>query len=814
MPVISAIYPLILSDSMTIGWNTRVAKLRVSFHVLISAFMLMPAIASGADGKESAFDFKTLESLGYTADVANFFSKEARFLPGVNTVNIQINAAQTYTVDARFNADGQLCVDHALLTALKLRQVKLASDCDAFSTLWPTAVTKAYPGQFRLELMLPEDAFDPEQDDYQRGGRALLLNYNLFGQQIAGNNADLRFFQGLFEPGVNLSNWVIRNHSSVSSGLGNNRYTSEETSASRVVESLKSVLQLGQFGSNSDTFAGLPMVGAQLYSDSAQLSTSQLVVPIKGVANTNATVEIRQRGRTIYRTVVAPGPFSLNNISNFSNGVPTDVEIIEEDGRRQRFSVSNALSINAYQEASSYQVGLGRYRNPNAVADITVDAPLLATAELAFSPANRQRITTGGLLSDEYQNLTLKSSYAGTERGWLAGGISYSRAKYNQQGYQLDMQAQTTLGGNFSTSLSTLYRSEDYLTADVVLSGLAYQQESSSQTLRNATSAAITWAHPRWGAFSYVASHNQYYHTGDSGMVHTLSSSQRWGNATLSLNLQSSAFGQSAYASLSLPLGQGTLNNRVQSSDNSVSLGSTYQGSWGENRGYSVGITGSSNQHRVSGTANMSTPYAQLGTGISQASNHSRSVSLSASGAVAYANGTMATSSQAIGDTFAIVSIPEQRNLRVQAPGSGSTLTNRAGNAILPALQPYTTATAQIDTKTLPLNIRLNSTTVDFALARGSVASKHFTVTETRQLLLTIRDTNNTLIPVGATVLNGNGQFMGTVIGDGNVMLTNDDIGQPLRIKIMNQSECRVDYQAPTQFDANTLYETAEAVCS
>jgi outer membrane usher protein FimD/PapC len=254
-------------------WSTRMTTLRVSFYSLISACLLLPAISKAANEKSPEFDLKTLAALGYTADVAEFFGKEARFLPGVNTVNIQINAARSYTVDARFNADGQLCVDNALLVALKLRQPKLASECEELSTLWPTALVRTYPGQFRLELMLPEEAFDPEQGDFQYGGHALLLNYNLFGQQISGNNADLRFFQGLFEPGVNLSNWVVRNRSSVSSGLGNSRYTSEETSALRAVESLKSVLQLGQFGSNSDSFSGLPLFGAQLYSDSAQFST-------------------------------------------------------------------------------------------------------------------------------------------------------------------------------------------------------------------------------------------------------------------------------------------------------------------------------------------------------------------------------------------------------------------------------------------------------------------------------------------------------------------------------------------------------------
>lgn len=782
--------------------------LRVLFYSLLTTCMLFPVISKAAE-----FDLKTLAALGYTPDVAEFFGKEARFLPGVNTVNIQVNVARSYTVDARFNADGQLCIDNTLLAALKLRQNKLASDCEALSTLWPSALIKAFPGQFRLELMLPEEAFDPEQDDFQRGGYALLLNYNLFGQQVSGNNTDLRFLQGLLEPGLNVSNWVVRNRSSVSSGLNGDRYTSEETSASRAVESLKSVLQLGQFGSNGDAFSGLPIVGAQLYSDSAQFSASQLIVPIKGVANTNATVEIRQRGRTIYRTVVAPGPFSLTNISNFSNGVPAEVEIIEEDGRRQRFSVTNALDINAYQEASRYQLGLGRYRNPAANADIPTDSPLLATGELAFSPGARQQVTAAGLLTGDYQNLMVKGSYSGTERAWLAGGIAYAWAKDDQQGYQLDAQGQIMLGGNLSTSLSTLYRSESYQTADDALSGLAYRQGPEAQTLRNATSAAVTWAHPRWGAFSYVASHNQYHHSGNSDVTHMLSSSQRWGSTTLSLSLQSSAFGQMAYASLSLPLGNGTLSNRVQKVDDSLSMGSTYQGRWGENRGYSVGVTGSEKQQRVSGTANLNTAYAQLAAGVSQSSNQSRAASLLASGAVAYANGDVATSSQPIGDTFAIVSIPDQGNLRVQAPGSGATLTNRSGKAILPALQPYTTATAQIDTKTLPLNLRLDSTTTDFALARGSVASKRFAVTEIRQLLLTVRDTKGMPMPVGASVLNGSGQFTGTVIGDGNVMLSNDEIGQPLRIKVMNQSDCQVSYQAPTQFDANAIYEVADAVC-
>lgn len=787
----------------------------LTFYSLVTSCLLLSPLASAAKQEKPAFDIKTLENLGYTADIAEFFSKEARFLPGINTVKIQINAAYTYTADARFDEQGQLCIDDALLSSLKLKPLKLASSCESLATLWPSAHVKAYPGQFRLELMLPEDAFDPEEDGLQHGGYAMLLNYNLFGQQIAGNNNDFRFFQGMLEPGLNISNWVIRNRSSLSSGLNTSAYTLDETSAIRAISRLKSILQLGQFGNNSDSFSGLPIVGAQLYSDSAQYRTSQLIVPIEGIANTNATVEISQRGRVIYRTVVAPGLFSLSSISNFSNGVPAEVEIIEEDGQRHRFAVSNALDVNAYQEASRYQIGLGAYRNPNASTESATDSPLVATGEFAFSPEieGLQRATLGGLFSTDYQNATLKGNYITSKSSSLSGGISYGRGQEGFQGTQVDMQGTAQFNGNFSGSLSTLYRTEKYLSADEALSGEIYHQNSDATPLRNATSAAVTWAHPRWGAFSYVASHNQYYHTGDSGIAHTFSTSQHWKNMNLSLSLQTSALGQTAYASLSLPLGQGTLNNRVQQNSGALSLGSTYQNRLGDNGRYSVGVTQSDKQQRVNGSASLRTAYAQLATSVSQSSNQSHSASLSASGAVAYANNTLATSSQPIGDTFAIVNIPDQANLRVLSPGSGSVLTNRSGNAILPSLQPYSTVTAQVDTKTLPLNLRLDSTSADFSLERGSVATKRFSVTEVRQLLLTIRRADGSPIPVGATVLGSDGKFMGTVVGEGNVMLVNDDIGQALRIKVMNQSECLVDYKAPTKFDSNALYEMADAVC-
>ncbi|CNJ56484.1 Outer membrane fimbrial usher protein [Yersinia aldovae] len=779
--------------------------------LILSIFPMavFPAIKDNA----VAFDVKTLEALGYSAELADFFSSSDKFLPGQHDVTIIINASKTYRVEATFDSEGKLCADKKLLMALKLHAKDSDDSCKNIETLWPGVVVNLFPGQFRVELTLPQEAFDPEieGEDYQRGGHALLLNYNMFGQRIESNSNDVNLFQGQFEPGINFNNWVLRNRGSYTYNQGISQYDNQETYALRSIESLKSVVQLGEFGLVGDTFSGLPVSGIQLYSDNAQLNNTQLIVPIEGIANTNATIEIRQRGRVIYRTVVAPGPFSLSNISNFSSGVVTDVDVIEEDGTQQHFTVSNALDPNVDQQASTYQLVVGRYRD--TLANGNGQSPLLASGEMSFNPANAFRLTTAGLFSTDYQNISIQNLYSGLNNAWFSAAASYTNTQDVGQGYQFSVQNQLAINGNLSASLSSVYNSANYWSPDNALSSGNNLNDLMHGKLKNSTSAAVTWAHPRWGAFSYVLSNTMYYQAADS-VSHTFSASEQFGRVTTTLSFQSNSQGNNTlYASISLPLGRGSLSGRMQRNNGNMTLGSTYQSAWGDNKGYSVGITGSDSQRRINGTVNIKTAYSQLAGGLSQATNNSRSAYLSSSGSVAYANSTFATSSSAIGDTFAVVNVPNQSNLRISSPSSGMAITDYAGTALLPSVMPYTASKAQISTQTLPLNIRLNSTSADLMMTRGTVATRNFEATETRQLLLTIRDSQGKMIPIGANVLDEKGNFQGTIIGDGNFMLENKAIGMTLRIKPANSSECVVNYREPEKFAPDTLYEAVDGVC-
>lgn len=805
--------------------------LRLSLCRTLTCSALLLASTAHADTK--GFDTKTLEALGYGTEVADFFNKEARFLPGKNNITLVLNAAHVYTVEATFDQEGQLCMDAPLLDTLKLRQGPHGVKCVPVTTLWPSASVKLHPGQFRVELMLPEEAFDPDKknDHIETGGHAVLLNYNVYAQKISSKNNDFNFVQGRLEPGFNIKNWIVRARTNFSRGLDTNQFNTEEVYAARTFESIKSLAKIGQFSTQSEAFSGLPLRGVELYSDSAQMHSAELIVPIEGIANTNATIEVRQRGRLIYRTIVPSGPFSLRHVSNFINGLPAEVSVLEEDGQKHQFSVASAMDANTYQEATSYQIAIGRYHNSILVENDEDDfstTPLLGMAEIAFSPSARQRYMTAAMLSSDYQNVVFKGSYTGKNGHWLSTGLSMANAKQTQskastlraqsgprKGAQLDVQGQVSILPNLNASLSALYRSKDYFSPDEAFGGYIWQASADDDAkLRYATSGALTWSHPRFGAFSYVATQNRYHERRGSDLTHMLSSNHHWGMASFNFSVQKSSFGtKSAYASLSFPLGRGSISNRAQYIGETLTLGTSYQGRLGNNHGYTIGATKSGEQQRYNAAVNMNTALAQITASTSASNNDSRSMSVTASGAIAYANNTLATSSQPIGDTFAIIKVPKQRNLKIQASGASGSLTNLFGTAILPRVQPYNQTLAQIDTSTLPLNIRLSSTTTELLLARGTVASKNFNVTETRQLLLSIRTPDGHAVSTGASVLNMNGQFLSTVVGDGNVMLTNDDIGKPIRIKAANISECMVEYQAPSHFDPNTIYEETSAVC-
>lgn len=778
------------------------------------------AISPTLSSKSSInFDIDSLKSLGYGSEIADFFQQGSQFLPGQHEVTLRVNNSATYVQTVLIGEQGQLCVDETLLNTLKLKSVAVTPDCATLDALYPSANVTPHPNDFVIELLLPESAFDPQLkgDELTRGGFALMGNYRVYGMQMTGWETQ-EFYQGQFELGANWQNWVLRNQSSLSSGKNHTQYQFNETTISRSLESLQSQLQFGQINTQGSLFGGTPLLGAQIYSDPAWQGGQRLVVPVTGVTETPATVEVHQNGRLLYRTLVSAGPFQLDRINHVVSGQPLDITVLQEDGQRQQFKVTTSVKNQEKLGPLFYQFALGSYRARHD--DEHVKTPLIGSFEGGVSKGESE-YTLGALFSELYQSIggRVNSLWGSSAPVGVNLGVTASRDR-STQGIQIDSSVSQSFEG-VSIGLSSLYRTQTYPTLDEVL------QEKTENTAENialkwnngeihsSSSASLGWSHTQWGRIGYTINYNHYYGQHKDETLSTVSYGKKFGNITTNLNFQSGNSRDNRLSfNASMPLGQkASVSLQMQHYQQETQLTSTFSHRPSDLWGYSLGASQTSDQTRLNGGVNMTTAYSQIAANGSWSGDDSRSMMFSASGALAYADGLVATSPRALGDTFGIVHVPGQSGVRVNALGGGATVTNYFGTAAIPTLPTQKKTTVQLDTKELPLNVRLDTTSFDVAVARGTVLTHQIKATVMKQLLIGITLSNGRTAPVGASVLNKEEQLVGVVMNNGNVMLSNDQIGQPIMLRIPNQSDCVVDYPVPMVFDANALYEEVTGIC-
>src|SRR5699024_1180875 len=110
--------------------------------------------------------------------------------------------------------------------------------------------------------------------------------------------------------------------------------------------------------------------GVQLSSDDRMLATSvQGYAPIiRGIANSNARVTVRQNGSILREVTVPAGPFSINDLYPMGYGGDLQVEILEANGEKRTFSVPYTATAQLIRPGySRYQIAAGRYRFGNTL---------------------------------------------------------------------------------------------------------------------------------------------------------------------------------------------------------------------------------------------------------------------------------------------------------------------------------------------------------------------------------------------------------------------------------------------------------------
>ncbi len=125
---------------------------------------------------------------------------------------------------------------------------------------------------------------------------------------------------------------------------------------------------------------------------------------VRGVARTQARIEVRQAGYLLYSGVVAPGPFALSDLT------PTGSAVILRSSCVKPMAATRSLPcltrrrrLHCVKVTCSYSVMAGLYRP----ADKSVNNPMVYQATAMYGLPWNLTAYTGAQVSEHYQAGTL-----------------------------------------------------------------------------------------------------------------------------------------------------------------------------------------------------------------------------------------------------------------------------------------------------------------------------------------------------------------------------------------------------------------------
>ena len=800
--------------------------------------MVAPPAAQPADVEFNPGFLRTGKN-GPAIDLQQF-AKGNPVVPGSYFVDIVLNNIWfgRRNIDIRADSQGQAlaCLPTGLLTELGLdfsalpdqaAVARIKQDvCPALPALVPAATVDFDSAQQRLNISIPQlylrtkarGAVDPSTWD---AGEPLagFLSYNANAYRTSGGtNNSTQYFLGT-NAGLNLDDWRFRyNGSMMAQSSGGQQIQSLSTTVQRDITSLKSQLTLGDSFSPSDMFDSVSYRGVQLSSDDRMLpdSESGFAPVIRGLANTNARVTVRQNGSVVYETSVPPGPFKISDLYNTGYSGNLEVSVTESDGRIQKFIVPYAAV------AQMLRPGLGRFallagqlRDNNTMQPVRFG---MASYQRGIN--NDLSLYGGTELARGFQAVVLGSA-VNTPLGALALDITYSQASQMNSQYagapSLDGQSYrlsySKLLSASQTRLSVSayrYASAGYLTlADYsqILGGTATLNRPRSQLQVNIDQPISDTL----GRVFLSGISQNYWNQSGSNISYQAgyTNNYRWGNLLLSvsrtLNTQSTAVTQYGLT-VNIPLGHAASTsqlsmNLTQDDQKNSQAQTTVNGmlNQAQTLSYSAyaGHSQGQDSRSSSGGANLqyTGPKVNLSGGAS-VSGTTEQQSLAASGALVFHPGGM-TAAQTLGDAFAIV----------EAPGaSGAIVSNTRGEvidangfAIVPNLVPYRLNEVVLDPKGMARNVDLDSSEMNTAPRSGAIVRLKFDTTKGLPVLVHLQHANRQAIPVGAMIKDGAGQLIGFV-GQGSIAFLRAQQDQQLTVIWGSEadSQCSFRYSLPT----------------
>ncbi|AZF03589.1 MULTISPECIES: fimbria/pilus outer membrane usher protein [unclassified Pseudomonas] len=807
---------------------------------LVGIGFLCPVVASAVE-----FNEHFLTKGGAPVEL-HFFEQGNGVLPGSYGVDIYLNQVliKRQDVDFRGAADGEVRPDISLgtLRALGVDIVRLekeglipASSDDArlinIAALLEGASVDFDVTNLALHISVPHAYILRRSRGYvdptlwDQGITALYTNYqiNVNRNENSGARSDYRYI-GL-RNGFNLKGWRFRNESSLSGGSGRpNTFSSNRSYLERDLASLKGKLAMGDLYSQGDIFDSVRFRGAQVTSDLGMLTDGErgYAPVVRGIAESNATVEVRQNGYVIYSTTVSPGAFEISDIYPGGSNGDLKVKIIEADGREREFSQAYSyLPVMARRGSMRYSLAAGKYNVPGR------PSPKFTQSTLVYGLTNNFTGYGGLLVAQKYKALNvgvgINSSLGGVSVDITSSASEDDHGKKNKGQSARFLYSKTVNSTNTTfTMVGYRYSTDGYRTLNQHVDEMDLTMGRRNGRQKSHFDMNVSQAISKHGSLflslgetSYwnVVGRTRRWQAGYSGSLSRGSYSLAVSKTKNSDHVNSSD--TQLTASFSFPLGERSsthyVNSSAVSSQHGDSVLQTGVSGYLDDKN-TVNYSAQSGYSKQSGSSGgigvgWDAPVATLGARYNQSSD-SKHVDLSASGSIVAHEGGI-TFGQPVGETFALVEVPNVAGVGVDS--YNSVRTDNSGYAVVPYVQPYRYNWLNLDTNTIDSNMEVAESSKIVVPTRGAVVKSRFAAESGRRLQFNLTLDTGGKIPFGAQAYDKKGKALGAVDSLSRLLVFGVDDSGTLSVR-WGRDSCRFDYALPVA-NKNLAYEKFNYTC-
>ncbi|WP_313081894.1 fimbria/pilus outer membrane usher protein [Atlantibacter sp.] len=739
----------------------------------------------------------------------SLFSKSNAQLPGTYLTKIQLNNQMLDDESITYAGTRKGLLEPQLTPELLRRWGVKVDEYPELAKLSPNETLKKPVGYYipyasatlnfntmTLTMSMPQAAVNANSHGYvdpsrwDDGVAVLFTDYSFSGTQRDQSNDHSQNQYLNLRSGANLGGWRVRNYSTWNNADNRTSWDTINTWVQRDIKSLNAQFIAGENSTRGEVFDSLQYRGVNIASDEQMLPFSQrgFAPVIRGVANSNAEVSIRQNGYLIYQSTVAPGPFEINDLYSTTNSGDLDVTIKEADGSEHHFTQPySSIAIMQRPGHFKYEITAGHYR---ADGSQQANEPLFGQASAIYGINNYLTVFGGVTSADNYFAANSGVGVALGELGSVSMDVTTARATLDNheqdtgQSYRLLYTGKIEATDTNFTLASYRYSTEGYYSfADANKTYSDNQDEwSFNYNKRSRIQASISQSVLESSV--YLNGYQQNYWNTDRI------------EKSLSAGINSTIYGINVNLAYSYSKTSNSPSDQMVSFGFSVPLSNFLPKSWASYN-LSSAKNGATNQHiGLSGTllddnrlsyslqqshtnhggednssvyGGYRSRYANMNAGYYYSTDNSQQINYGLNGGVVIHPGGI-TLSQPLGNEFAIVNANNAADVRFL--NQQGIQTDWFGNAIIPSLTPYQENTIRLDTTSLPENVDSDETAITVIPDRNAAVSAHFDARVGYRAMIALTRPTGRAVPFGALATVDSTPISGIVDDSGMLYLS------------------------------------------